>query len=540
MSRLRTAALLGVIALPIVIGGAAIERQSTRDGAHVFDQVLSLVSDRFVDTLQQNQLFEKAARGLVQQLDDPYSELYTPAQLKRFSTVATGKYGGIGMQIEQQEGAIVVVRVFDHTPAEQAGVAEGDHIVGIDTASTRGWTSQQVSDVLIGTIGTKVNVKFARPGIASAIEHSFTRAEIHVPAVPYSLMLDNKIAYVPLQQFSENSAAELRANVNRLLHEGAKGIVLDLRSDPGGILDQGLDIADLFLGSGQTIASVRTRQGPPQVFTTHGGQHVPDVPLVVLVDGYSASASEIVTGALQDHDRALVVGTTSFGKGLVQTVFPLDGGWAMKLTTGKWYTPSGRSIQRNRKHIDPDSAAGASSDPAAGLSADAKPDSLEQDSVKKHRPMYKSDAGRTIYGGGGVTPDIIVPEDTVTTAEQEFAKAIAPKFPALRGVLYQYSFELKDHVAKDFTVTPAWRDELYKRLQTAKIVTDRKQYDAATPLVNRWLSQQVARLAFGDSTAFRRTIPDDPQLRKALDVLRKGQTQKDLFSIARADATPGH
>ena len=359
MSRLRTAALLGVIALPIVIGGAAIERQSTRDGAHVFDQVLSLVSERFVDTLQQNQLFEKAARGLVQQLDDPYSELYTPAQLKRFSTIATGKYGGIGMQIEQQEGAIVVVRVFDHTPAEQAGIAEGDHIIGIDTASTRGWTSQQVSDVLVGTIGTKVKVKFARPGVATPIEHAFTRAEIHVPAVPYALMLDNKVAYVPLQQFSENSATELRANVNRLVHEGAKGIVLDLRNDPGGILDQGLDIADLFLNSGQTIASVRTRQGPPQVFTTHGGTHLTDIPLVVLVDGYSASASEIVTGALQDHDRALVVGTTSFGKGLVQTVFPLDGGWAMKLTTGKWYTPSGRSIQKNRKHIDPDSAVGA-------------------------------------------------------------------------------------------------------------------------------------------------------------------------------------
>ncbi|HEY2896191.1 MAG TPA: S41 family peptidase [Gemmatimonadaceae bacterium] len=538
MSRLRTAALLGVIALPIVIGGAAIERQSTRDGAHVFDQVLSLVGERFVDTLQQNQLFEKAARGLVQQLDDPYSELYTPAQLKRFSTMATGKYGGIGMQIEQQEGAIVVVRVFDHTPAEQAGVAEGDHIIGIDTASTRGWSSQQVSDVLVGTIGTKVKVKFARPGIATPIEHAFTRAEIHVPAVPYALMLDNKIAYVPLQQFSENSASELRGNVNRLLREGAKGIVLDLRNDPGGILDQGLDIADLFLGSGQTIASVRTRQGPPQVFTTHGGEHIGNVPLVVLVDGYSASASEIVTGALQDHDRALVVGTTSFGKGLVQTVFPLDDGWAMKLTTGKWYTPSGRSIQKNRKHIDPDSAAGA--DVAAGVPEGALPDSLEQDSVKKHRPAYKSDAGRTIYGGGGVTPDIIVPEDTVTTAEQEFAKAIAPKFPALRGVLYSYSFELKDHVNKDFTVKPEWRDEFYKRLAAAKILTDRKQYDAATPLVNRWLSQQVARLAFGDSTAFRRTIPDDPQLEKALQVLRKGQTQKDLFSIARADATPGH
>ncbi len=534
MSRLRNAALLGVIALPIAIGGFVVERRSTRDSARVFDQVLSLVSDRFVDTLQQNVLFEKAARGLVQQLDDPYSELFSPTQLKRFSTVSTGKYGGIGMQIEQQADGIVVVKVFNHTPAEQAGVGEGDRIIGIDTASTRGWTSQQVSDVLIGVIGTKVKVKFARPGINQPIEHWFTRAEIHVPAIPYALMLDNKIAYVPLQTFSENSADELRTSVNRLLHEGAKGIVLDLRSDPGGILDMGLDVADLFLSDGQTIASVRTRQGPPQSFTTHGGQHIATVPLVVLVDGYSASASEIVTGALQDHDRALVVGTTSFGKGLVQTVFPLDGGWAMKLTTGKWFTPSGRSIQKNRKHIDPDAAVGAVA------SEDSAADSLEKESVKRNRPAFKSDAGRTIYGGGGVTPDVIIADDTVSTSEQEFAKAIAPKFPAVRGVLYAYAFELKDHVTKDFTVKPEWREELYRRLEAAKVQVDRKQYDAATPVVNRWLSQQVGRLAFGDSTAFRRGVRDDPQLRKALEILRKGPTQKDLFSVARADANPAH
>jgi carboxyl-terminal processing protease len=534
MSRLRSAALLGVLALPIVIGGFIVERHTTRDSARIFDQVLSLVSDRFVDTLQQNVLFEKAARGLVQQLDDPYSELFSPTQLKRFSTVSTGKYGGIGMQIEQQSDGIVVVKVFDHTPAEQAGVGEGDRIIGIDTASIHGWTSQQVSDVLIGAIGTKVKVKFARPGVAQPIEHWFTRAEIHVPAVPYALMLDNKIAYVPLQTFSESAADELRVNVYRLLHEGAKGIVLDLRSDPGGILDQALDVADLFLGNGQTIASVRTRQGPPQIFTTRGGQHIPNVPLVVLVDGYSASASEIVAGALQDHDRALVVGTTSFGKGLVQTVFPLDGGWAMKLTTGKWYTPSGRSIQKNRKHIDPDSAIGAVP------TSDSTPDSLETEAVKKNRPTYKSDAGRTIYGGGGVTPDVIIAEDTVTTSEQALAKAIAPNFPAVRSVLYAYAFELKSHVAKGFTVKPEWREELYRRLTAAKVPVDRTQYDAATPLVNRWLSQQVARLAFGDSTAFRRGVPEDPQLRKALDILRRGQTQKDLFSVARADANPAH
>jgi carboxyl-terminal processing protease len=534
MSRLRTAALVGALALPVAIGGFVVEGHSARDGARVFDQVMSLVSDRFVDTVDQSALYEKAARGLVAQLQDPYSELFSPKQLKRFSTQSTGRYGGIGMQIEQQEGNIVVVRVFDHTPAEEAGIVEGDRIIGIDTSTVRGWTSQQVSDVLVGQVGTKVRVKFARPGVAEPIEHEFTRAEIHVPAVPYALMLDNRIAYIPLQQFSENSADETRAALDRLMKQGAKGVILDLRSDPGGILDQGLDVADLFLKPGQEIASVRTRQGPPQVFLTHGDEHVQGLPLVVLVDGYSASASEIVTGALQDHDRALVVGTTSYGKGLVQTVYPLDGGWALKLTTGKWYTPSGRSIQKDRKKLDPDSVA------SAGVTPEQPPDSLEKESVKKNRPAYKSDAGRVVYGGGGITPDVIVAEDTATTVEQEFAKAIAPKFPAVRSVLYNYAFELKKNVKPDFAVQPEWREELYRRLQAAKVTVDRKQYDAAAPLVNRWISQQVARLAFGDSTAFRRGIPDDPQLRKAMELLGKGQTQKDLFSLAQASRTEKH
>ena len=213
MPRLRTAALAGAVLLPLAIGGFALEGRATRDGARVFDQVMSLVSDRFVDTVQNSALYEKAARGLVQQLNDPYSELFSPKQLRRFSTQSTGRYGGLGMQIEQQGGDIVVVRVFSHTPAEGAGIVEGDRIVFIDTVSTRGWTSQQVSDVLIGTVGTKVRVKFARPGVAQVIDEVFTRAEIHVPAVPYALMLDDRIGYVPLQSFNETSADELQSSV---------------------------------------------------------------------------------------------------------------------------------------------------------------------------------------------------------------------------------------------------------------------------------------------------------------------------------------
>jgi carboxyl-terminal processing protease len=373
-------------------------------------------------------------------------------------------------------------------------------------------------------------VSFARPGVSQPIEHTFTRAEVHVPAVPYALMLDNRIAYIPLQTFNETASQELQASVDNLMKQGAKGIVLDMRNNPGGILDQGLAVADLFLTDGQEIASVRMRQGPPQVFNASGGEHIPTTPLIVLVDGYSASAAEIVTGALQDHDRALVVGTTSFGKGLVQTVFPLDGGWALKLTTGKWYTPSGRSIQKAHKQSDSTVVADATPD------EELPPDSLESDTVKKNRPAYKSDAGRLVYGGGGVTPDVIVPDDTISTAEQEFAKSVAPKFPALRSVLYDFALQLKSQVKPDFEVTPEWRAELYRRLVAAKVSVDSSEYVAAAPLVDRWISNQVARLAFGDSTAFRRDIPSDSQLQKAMALLEKGQSQKDLFSLARADS----
>jgi len=534
--RLRTAVVIGALLLPAAIGGFVIQERASRDGARVFDQVMSLVTERYVDTIDASALYDKAARGLVRQLSDPYSELFSPAQLKRFSTQSTGRYGGIGMQIENQDGNIVVVHVFSHSPAEASGIQQGDRIIGIDTMSTRGWSSQQVSDVLVGTVGTKVKVRFARPGVAEPMEYAFTRAEIHVPAVPYSLMLEDHIGYVPLQTFNEEAADEVQGAVNDLLKRGAKSIVLDLRNNPGGILDQGLTVADLFLRPGQEIASVRTRQGPPQVFTTRGNEHVQTVPLVVMVDGSTASAAEIVAGALQDHDRALVVGTTSFGKGLVQTVFPLDGGWALKLTTGKWYTPSGRSIQKNRKPVNPDLVASGQESGSDSVT----PDSLEQESVKKTRPAYKSDAGRLVYGGGGITPDVIIPEDTITSAEQDFTRALAPKFPVVRGVLYSYALELKNGVTPSFVVKPAWREQLLRRLQAAKVPVDQAQFDSSASLVDRWIGSQVAQLAFGDSAVFRRQIPDDPQLLKAIDLLKHGPTQKDLFSLAQASASPRH
>src|SRR5688500_10225170 len=526
MPRLRRAAIAGLLIVPLVAGGFFVQERSTRDSARLLDQVLSLVSERFVDTLDASALYERAARGLVKELNDPYSELLSPKQREEFSRNTNGKYGGLGMLIEQQDAGVTVSRVFPNTPAENAGIREGDRIIQIDTVTTRGWTISQVSSTLLGTPGTKVQVRFARPGVAEPIQHRFTRAVIRIPAVQYSMMLDNQTGYVPILQFNETVAQEFEDALRSLQKKGAKAVVIDVRDNPGGILEQAIEMGDLLLENGQEIASVRGR-GPEQQskFIARGAAEFKDMQLVVLTDGYTASAAEIVAGALQDHDRALVVGGTSFGKGLVQTVYTLDGGWALTMTAAKWFTPSGRSIQKERKLL------------ADGRFVEVHPDSQESDSARKARPIFRSDAGRIVYGGGAITPDVMVREDTLTTPEQKLAKAIAPKGATFITILTDYAAQLRGTVKPDFVVTPAWRDELYKRMTAAGIQVDRAEYDAGFGWVRRELDRRVARLAFGDTLVRRRQLPDDKPLLKALELLQATQSQRELLAAnTRANA----
>lgn len=518
----RRPVFVALLLLPIVAGGFLLQNRATTDGAVMLDQVLNLVSQRFVDTVGPSTLYEKAARGLVKELNDPYSELFSPKELAGFSQQTNGKYAGIGMQIENHEGAITISKVFPQTPAEEAGIREGDKILNVDSLSTRGWTTQKVSDYLIGVPGTKVTVTFGRPGVSEPIVSTFSRRVIHIPAVPYAIVLDDRIGYVPVQRFNETSAAEVQSAVARLQKEGVKGVVLDMRGNPGGILDQSIAMSNLFLKGGQEIVSVRSRVGAPQTYATHGNPVFPSLPVTVLTDEYTASASEIVAGALQDHDRALVVGSTSYGKGLVQTLYPLDGGYALKITTAKWFTPSGRSIQRERKFVN-------------GRFVEAVPDSAETEAKKKARPAYKSDAGRFVYGGGGVAPDVLVPSDTLTNVEARFARGLAPKTQDVYVTLADYALELSRSVSKDFTVQPAWRDELYRRLTTKGVRLDHAQYDSAARYVDRLLEQRVARSVGGDSTAKRRDLAFDAPLRKALQLMEKGSSQHDLFTLAAAE-----
>ncbi len=522
MSRIRKVAFAGLLILPLVAGGFVLQHNTDREGARLFDRVFGLVSARFVDTLGTDELYARAARGLLSELDDPYAALVSPKEMEEFTVETAGRYGGIGLLIEDHEGKFTVNRVFPNTPGEQAGVQPGDLVMAIDGKFTHGWEFGNVTGALKGEPGTKVVVDFARPGVAQPVQAKLIRAVIRIPSVPYAMMLDHKTGYIPLQQFSENSTIEVQSAVRRLQSEGMESLVLDFRGNGGGYTDQALAIANFFLPRGAEIYSVRTRDSVPERYYASRNPIAPDLPLIVLTDGYSASATEIVAGALQDHDRALVLGTTSFGKGLVQTVYPLEDGWVVKMTTGKWFTPSGRSIQRPDRDV--------------GAARQQVPDSVEGpvDSLAE-RPSFRSDAGRVVYGGGAITPDVIVKYDTMSTVESTLAKAIAPKSQDAYLALYELALDLKSKVRPDFQVTQQERDDLYRRLQARGVAIDRAQYDAGQRYIDRLIGNKVATMAFGDSTAKRRAVPDDPQLRRALELIQQGRTQKDLFALASSN-----
>jgi carboxyl-terminal processing protease len=423
------------------------------------------------------------------------------------------------MEITKVGDYVTVNKVFPNSPAEGGGVQEGDKIMIIDTVNARGFNTQQVQNYLLGPIGTAVTVQFGRIGIEKPLKLSFKRAEIHVPAVPYAMMLDERTGYVPLTRFSEQTTEDIANSVQNLKKQGAKGIIIDLRGNPGGILEEAFSMSNLFLPKGKELLSVRGR-GEFEKYVAQQDPLVPDVPLIVMVDGGSASASEIVTGALQDYDRALVLGTTSYGKGLVQSVYNLDGGYALKITTGKWYTPSGRSIQKERKFT------------ADGQFLEVMPDSMETDSVRKARPTYKSASGRTLYGGGAITPDVIVSPDTLTGPEQQLRRQLAPYIQKYLNAIAVIAEQQKGKVTPTFAMNPAWRDQVWQKLVADTVKIDKAVWDAGATDVDRYIEERVAKLAFGDTLVRRRSLKDDNQLRRAMELMRKGSTQKDIFAAA--------
>ena len=344
---------LGVLVLTFLGGGWLLQRGmapaavSPLDSNRLFEQVFGHVSRYSVDSLNEDDLYRRAAEGILSELPDPYSALLVGREQSALTEQTSGNYGGIGVQADLRGGTIMVVSAWPDSPADHAGIRTGDRIVEVDGTLVSSTDLGETARLLRGEPGSKVVVLVRRAGVDGLLSFQVTRAEVHRRAVSVGILYEGGVGYVALSRVAEQSAAELLETIDSLRGAGMRSLVLDLRGNPGGLLEEGVAIAELFLDPGETILETRGRTASVQQrYVDQTPQPWSELPLTLLVNEGTASAAEIIAGALQDHDRALVVGQPTYGKGLVQSVFGLEEGSSLRLTTGRWYTPSGRTIQR--------------------------------------------------------------------------------------------------------------------------------------------------------------------------------------------------
>jgi carboxyl-terminal processing protease len=529
-----------VATVAVVSGGWLLQRGVAQQTgvfqqARLFDEVVQYISTRYVDEHPNSELYKLAIEGLIRELGDPHTSFMSAEDFNNLRIQTTGEYGGLGVEIDQRDGWVTVISVLPGTPAESAGLLPGDRIIEVEGQSGKGWTSDDAVKVLRGPKGQPVNIRIARVGVDEPIPFKIVRDAIHINSVPYAFMLGDGVGYVRLRVFSESATEEIRTALDRLRAEGMQRLILDLRENPGGLLDQGIAVSDLFLKKGDPISETRARAPEPnQVFRATSGEQYPGIPMAVLVDEYSASASEIVAGALQDNDRALVLGTPSFGKGSVQTLLPLSGGNFLKMTTGRWYTPVGRSIQKEKQR-NGEPGALLEDEPIA---EDGTPVTTgAADTVK--RQAFRTAGGRTVYGGGGIVPDLIIRPDTLTTAEQAFFKAASKGGATFTNVVYRYALEYarqNPNLRPDFVVTPAMRQELLTRLHADGLEVEASQYEAARRIIDRNLGYQIALNKFGREVAARRDNASDSVITRAAELLKEATNQQALFRTVEAKA----
>lgn len=465
-------------------------------------------------------LWRGATWGLIAALNDPYGQVLSPRLVEEFQESTTGNYAGIGVQISQLNERITVTAVFRGFPAERVGIQVGDVIVGVDGESTEGWTTGDASERIRGTPGTMVTVSVEREGFSAPIPHDIERDNIHVPSVHVGFV-EEDVGYIQLDRVARGSTEEMDSAFTMLAD--AKGIVLDLRRNPGGYLDESLTLADLFLDWGKRIVSTRgrnPRRGPGEhedaAYTRDGAAGIGDKPLVVLVDRFTASAGEILSGALQDHDRALVVGERTFGKGVVQSVVPLPEGWQLQLTTGEWYTPLGRSLHRQR---------------------DAHGAPLPEDSTAF--PVFTTEGGRELRGGGGVFPDLEIDDDTLLVVERQvLEEAVAAEFPfGLR--LAEIGFERAQDVQNDgaeAVITEQILESFVAELREGD-VPEATLGDPVTRDYLLWrLEIALSQRMNDDERLLRFRIQRDPVLREAVRLVAEADRQADVFRLAGSGA----
>jgi carboxyl-terminal processing protease len=504
-------AILGGIYGPGVVGVAAASTSTEDDisaSIKTFTSVYDLVERNFADKITPDKaIYRGAIPGALHTLD-PHSSFFDPRDFQLLREDQRGHYYGVGMTVSERNGKTIVIAPFPGSPAYKAGIRPGDAILEVNDKKTEGLNTTEVADLLKGPRGTKVQVVAAREGTDKPIVFNIVRDEIPRKSVQDAIWLKQGIAYLDIDSFNENTSKEMEENLKRLGEQNIKGLVLDLRENPGGLLNEGVAVADHYLQRNQTIVSHRGRASAERPYVARHGSQTRDYPIVILVNRFSASAAEIVTGALQDHDRAWVLGENTFGKGLVQTVYPLAENTGLALTTAKYYTPSGRLIQRDYQHTS--------------FYDYYFHKDLEQ---KNLQDVKMTDSGRTVYGGGGISPD----EKFVPEKLNRFQTDMLRKF-AFFDFVAKYFSNHDTKLAKTWEPDVEFMNDFHKYLLDKKFEFTEAEFAENNSWMKRRLQSEAYVTAFSMEESRKFLVETDPMVLKAIDAMPKA---KDLLENAK-------
>jgi carboxyl-terminal processing protease len=510
--------LVGMALVVVTAGGLLFWGTSLRaEGENVnvqlakLNYILRTVRDNYVEEPDASKMLEGAIRGMLEELD-PHS-VYIPAtEQKKIDETFKGKFEGIGITFSIQNKWLTVVSPIPGTPADRLGIRAGDRIIKIDGVTAYGISNDQVFEKLRGPKGTTVNVSISRPGLKDPLDFTITRDTIPIYSVGASfLMPDKQTGYIRINQFTATTDREVQGALDTLQSLGMKEMILDLRSNPGGYLEQAWRVADLFLPRKDMMivfTKGRTQRSNQEFHSTgHGAKD--NFPLIVLINRGSASASEIVTGAIQDHDRGLVVGETSFGKGLVQTPYPLPDSSVVRITTARYYTPSGRLIQRPYDKGVAEYLLEGMEDDTTTAASDTIP-----------REVFHTDGGRVVYGGGGIKPDSTVrsPRGTATTARL-FAQRLYFEYAADYAAKHPELGKNFDKFLNNFSITDGMMDELKALAKERKIEINDDEWKKDSDFSKSSVKAELASVLFNDRNLYYLVRnQSDPQVTTALSL----------------------
>jgi carboxyl-terminal processing protease len=519
---LATCGILGSVISQKVAAQSASDESTLRDSLKSFTSVYSVVEQNYAEKMDTDRadkaIYDGAIPGMLHVLD-PHSNFYDPKAYAQMREDQHGRYYGVGMTIQPQlvDGTlkVFVLNVFEGAPSNKAGVKAGDLLVSVDGKLTDGMDSAAVAAMLKGPRGTHVLVTMMREGRDKPMSFDMVRDEIPRPSVDIAFQIQPHVGYMHVTNFQETTAHEVGEALDKFREDGPiKGLVIDLRGNPGGLLNQAVDMADKFLQKGQVVVSQHGRVQSDQVYSASRGEVGPKYPIVVLVNRGTASAAEIVSGALQDHDRALIAGETTFGKGLVQTVFNISQNTGLALTTFHYYTPSGRLIQRPYDHMS--------------LYDYYYVRDAANPKDNSNREVKLTDDGRTVYGGGGITPDELLKPINFDHFEQTLMVTQSIGTYATPSINFaRIYFSKHVSIGKDFVVDDNVLNEYKAFLHARKVEFTDKDFDADKEWLKSFIKVDLINLQFGPNEAQRARTEWDPEVQKGLTFLPQAQALLD-------------